>query len=126
MSTAGLVSIYLGKGGGMNAEQVLMSAIDNKISLEVMYQGHARIVCPCRLGWKTTEKNGLHKNFFCYQIGGYSRSGLKPDGSVDNFRCWNLEEIRSALPVNAPWYCPQAWLKGPSQCIDDVIAEVKI
>ena len=110
----------------MTLEQVLISAIHDKTSLEVMYQGFARIVCPCRLGWKTTEKDGFHKNFFCYQIGGYSKSGLKPDGSMDNFRCWNLDEIRSALPVNAPWFCPPVWPKEPSQCIDDVIAEVRV
>jgi len=107
----------------MSLEQVLLSAIRDKTSLEVMYQGVARVICPWRLGWKTTEKSGPHKNLLCYQIGGYSASGLKPHGSMENFRCWNLDEIRSALPVSTPWYFPQTWPKEPSTCIDDVIAE---
>ena len=64
----------------MSVEQVLISAIRNRISLEVSYKGHARLIAPVRLGWKTTDKEGLHKNLMCYQFGGYSSRGLKPDG----------------------------------------------
>ena len=81
----------------MSIEQVLISAINNKSSLEVFYKGHLRRISPVRFGRKTTEKDGLHKNLMCYQFSGYSSRGLKPDGSMENYRCWNLEDITTAL-----------------------------
>jgi len=106
----------------MSVEQVLISAIREKISLEVTYKGRSRLISPIRFGWKTTEKHGLHKNLMCYQFGGYSSSGLKPNGSMDNYRCWNLEDITSAVPIQADWHGGYGWPKEPSNCIDNVIA----
>ena len=106
----------------MSIEQVLISAINNKSSLEVFYKGHLRRISPVRFGRKTTEKDGLHKNLMCYQFSGYSSRGLKPDGSMENYRCWNLEDITTALPIEAPWHGGYGWPKEGSTCIDDVIA----
>ena len=106
----------------MTVEQVLLSAINNKTSLEVIYQNQTRLIAPIRYGWKTTEKEGLHKNLMCYQFGGYSSRGLGPDGSMQNYRCWNLEDISSAVPIEAPWHGGYGWPKERSSCIDDVIA----
>src|SRR5580704_6733091 len=106
----------------MSAEDVIASAINLKICLNVTYQGHTRLVAPIRLGWKTTDEDGPHKNFFCYQLGGYSSKGLKPDGSIDNYRCWKLSDITSALPTKDHWREGTAWHTQRSKCIDDVIA----
>lgn len=106
----------------MSVEQVLISAIQNRSSLAVNYKGNQRLISPIRLGWKTTEKEGLHKNLMCYQFGGYSSQGLKPAGSMDNYRCWNLEDISSAVPIQAEWHGGYAWPKERSNCIDNVIA----
>jgi hypothetical protein len=106
----------------MSVEQVIIAAIRDKISLEVNYKNHSRLISPIRLGWKTTEEEGLHKNVFCYQFDGYSSSGLRPNVSPENYRCWNLSDIYSAVPVRAPWYGSEGWPRERSSCIDDVIA----
>jgi hypothetical protein len=106
----------------MSVEEVIISAVNNKISLQLDYDHHMRLISPCRYGWKTTEEDGLHKILFCYQFGGYNSKGLKPDGSMENFRCWKLDKIYSAVPIKDPWSCPQAWPEERSRSIDDVIA----
>jgi len=106
----------------MSIEQVIISAIKNNTSLEVVYKNSSRKISPIRFGWKTTEGEGTHKNIFCYQSGGYSSKPLEPDGSMDNFRCWNLEKISSAVPVNDKWRSAKDWTMHKSECIDEVIA----
>lgn len=106
----------------MTAESVLISAINNHIAVEVNYKNHIRQVWPIRYGWKNTEKKGQHKNLFCYQIGGYSSKPLKPLGSHENYRCWNVEDICSAVPIRAQWYSPVDWSTHASRCIDQVMA----
>ncbi len=106
----------------MSVEDVIISAIHHKVSLEVIYKGHKRWISPVRIGWKTTDKDGLHKNVFCYQFGGYSSRGLMPNGSMENYRCWSLDDIQSAVPIQSGWHGSYGWSKEPSNCIDDVIA----
>lgn len=113
--------LYKGKKV-MTVEQVLVSAIENHISLEVVYNKESRLISPVRIGWKTTKKEGLHKNLFCYQFGGYSSRGLAPDGSMENYRCWNLQGIASANPIEAKWHGGYGFPKEPSNCIDRLIA----
>jgi hypothetical protein len=110
----------------MTVEQALISAINHQVSVQVDHQGHSKWISPVRLGWKTTKKDGLHKNLFCYQFGGYSSRGLKPDGSMDNYRCWNLDDVTSVLPINAAWHGGYGFPKEPSDCIDDVIAGPRV
>jgi hypothetical protein len=65
-----------------------------------------------------------HVNVFVYQFGGYSERGLAPDGSPENFRCWNLEDIYSAEIIPAAgWHTGRtSWIGKESGCIDDPIA----
>lgn len=106
----------------MTVEDVIIAAIRQKVSLEVVYKNHARHISPVRIGWKTTDKEGLHKNLLCYQFGGYSSRGLKPLGSPDNYRCWHLDDISSAVPIDSTWHGAYGWPRERSNCVDDVIA----
>ena len=106
----------------MSVGQVFISAINNSISLEVNYDHHLRLVSPIRYGWKTTRKEGRHRKLFCYQFGGYSSKPLRPEGSKENYRCWNLEKIYSAVPVKDEWRSATGWSTHKSYCIDEVIA----
>jgi hypothetical protein len=106
----------------MTVEQALVLAINSKSSIEVQYDGHIRHVSPIRFGWKTTEDEGLHKNLFCYQFGGYSSRGLSPDGSEDNFRCWKLEDITYVAVIPGIWHGAYALPRERSTCIDTTIA----
>lgn len=108
----------------MTIEQTIVSAIRSKKPLEVIHQNHRKLVCPFRIGWKETEDKGIYKNVLVYQFGGYSSKGLEPDGSMDNFRCWNLDDIRSATPIDTEWHHPRGWSTMRSTCVDQVIAEV--
>jgi hypothetical protein len=105
----------------MAVEDVIIAAIRDKSSLEVMYRGFARLVSPIRFGWKTTEKDGRHKNLFCYQFGGYSSRGLGPEGSAENYRCWNMDEINAAVAIQTAPHGNYEWTTQPSNCIDDAI-----
>lgn len=109
----------------MSIEQTFISAIRSKTSLEVTWKDSSRIVCPYRIGWKTTTKKGQHENVLVYQIGGHSERGLEPRGSTRNFRCWNLDDINSAHPVDAAWYVPSVFSQKHSECVDEVIAEAR-
>jgi len=110
----------------MTVEDVIVAAIRRGLSLEVIYDGYARLVSPIRYGWKETEKEGMHKNLFCYQFGGYSSRGLGPDGSMQNYRCWNLENISGASVVEIPTHSGLKWTSEPSTCIDRVIVGLPV
>src|SRR5215467_219209 len=108
----------------MTTEELLLEAIQNKKALAIDYNDHIRLVAPIRYGWKTTERKGRHKNLFCYQFGGHNPRPLGPEGSIANYRCWNADMIRSALPIRDPWRASVDWSSRRSQCIEEVIAEV--
>src|SRR6185295_17613612 len=111
----------------MSVEALVISAIKNKISLEVEYQGQLRQICPYRLGWRIAA--GSREKFkvvFVYQIGGYSRRGLEPDGSVANLRCWNLAAITLAVPIQESWRHPNAWMVGGFETNDEAIIESEL
>ena len=60
----------------------------------------------------------------CYQFGGASRSGLKPPGSRDNWRCIALEKLNSVELLECPWQTAPNHSR-PASCIAvaDVDAE---
>ena len=123
----------------MSVQQVIADAIRQRIGLRVNYKGTLRDVCPHRIGSKRAQpppkkyttrikdprKYQNHINVFVYQFGGYSSSGLAPDGSPDNWRCWALEDIYDANPIPIQrWHTSQSWGVSYSGCIDDQIAGV--
>jgi len=106
----------------MSTQASLASAINAHVSVEVVHKGHNKLISPIRMGWKTTKDKGKHLNLFCYQFGGYSSRGLEPHGSKANFRCWEVKDISSVLPINAPWHGTYSFGMKRSECIDDVIS----
>jgi hypothetical protein len=54
----------------------------------------------------------------CYQFGGESRSGLKPAGSPDNWRCIALDQLSGVELLDGEWRTA-ANHSRPASCIVD-------
>ena len=68
--------------------KVVRQAVETRRPVSAVYDKQPRWFCPHRLG---RNKAGLLR-VRCYQYGGASRSGLKPAGSSDNWRCMALDK----------------------------------
>jgi hypothetical protein len=64
-------------------------------------------------------------NVLYYQFGGYSKRGLKEDGSSANWRCSRIAEISSAEILDEPWHQPIQKPKTRGSCVVSIDAEVK-
>ena len=63
------------------------------------YDGYPREMCPHAIG----TKNGREQALF-YQFGGGSKSGLKPAGSPDNWRCIELAKLTGVSVRAGSWH----------------------
>jgi hypothetical protein len=68
--------------------RIIRQAIVDKHVVVASYRGYVREVCPHVIGTKSGHGQAL-----LYQFAGGSKSGLKPDGSPDNWRCVHVEEL---------------------------------
>jgi hypothetical protein len=95
-------------------------AIESRRPISAIYEEHPRLFCPHRLG---RNKEGEFR-VLCYQFGGASRSGLKPPGSPDNWRCIALKKLNSVALLESPWQTAPNHSR-PASCIAvaDVDAE---
>lgn len=82
------------------AFEAITQAIKNKQTVGAMYQGHHREMCPHVLGWSKTGK----EHALLYQFAGTSKSGLGPDGSYQNWRCVDLDELTDVRVKNGAWH----------------------
>jgi hypothetical protein len=98
--------------------ELIKEAIKRRHQIRADYQGRRREMCPHVLG----HKNGRAQGLF-YQFAGESKSGLKPLGSSDNWRCFCIDELTGVQVVAGPWYT--APHSRPQTCVDvvDVSAE---
>jgi hypothetical protein len=90
-------------------------AILDKRPMEVVYKGLTRLVCPHVLGSTARREHALF-----YQFGGQSESGLKPDGSPENWRCMFLSEIDSAEIITGRWHTARNWSVDDQSCVAEV------
>jgi hypothetical protein len=75
-------------------------AIRNKQIVCAMYQGHYREMCPHTLGWSKIGK----EHALLYQFAGSSKSGLGADGSYQNWRCVDLDELTEVVVKDGSWH----------------------
>jgi hypothetical protein len=94
-------------------------AIRNKQIVCAMYKGHYREMCPHTLGWSKTRK----EHALLYQFGGSSQSGLQPDGSQQNWRCLDLDELSSVTIKDGTWHTADNHSRKQT-CVFEVAAEV--
>src|ERR1700722_10048648 len=77
----------------------LRRAVLAKQPVAAIYEGRPRLLCPHILGW--TEAGLPH--LVSYQYGGDSERGLGEDGSPRNWRCMDVEILRSVELLEGAW-----------------------
>lgn len=101
------------------AYHLIATAIREKKAISATYNGLYREMCPHTLGYKKGEERAL-----CYQFGGDSKSGLKPDGSGENWRCVAVAQLQNVqIMEGAQWHTAPNHSR-PQSCVDDVRVEV--
>jgi hypothetical protein len=103
-----------------NIYRKVRQAIESRRPISAIYEEHPRLFCPHRLG---RNREGALR-VLCYQFGGASRSGLKPPGSSDNWRCIALDKLNAVKLLESAWQTALNHSR-PASCIAyaDVDAE---
>lgn len=101
-----------------SAYDLLVSAIENKMAVSARYEGKYREFCPHVIGFK----NGVAQ-LLGYQFAGESSSGLKPEGSAENWRCMKLEKLTEVRMLQSGWHTASNHGR-PQTCVDEIDAEV--
>ncbi len=101
---------------------IVRQAIIDEDVVIASYRGYMREMCPHVIGKKSGRAQAL-----LYQFAGQSRSGLKPDGSPDNWRCVRVDELFDvAIRKSAgEWHTASNYLPVQT-CVDEVDVKVKI
>lgn len=100
--------------------QIIRKAIQNKEVVFAIYDGKERHLCPHVLG---KNKEGESQALF-YQFGGGSRTGLRPDGSGDNWRCLALNKLSAVRSVKGfQWHTAPNHAR-PQSCVKVIDIEV--
>jgi hypothetical protein len=91
---------------------LIREAIQEELQVTAEYKGHLRELCPHAVG----TKNGREQALF-YQFGGWSESGLGPEGSSRNWRCLPLASLSNVSTQEGPWHTGQGHSRRHS-CLD--------
>ena len=98
-------------------QELIVTAIHNKMIVTAMYQGFPRIMCPHVIGYK----DGWRINVLSFQFAGGSKSGLPPGGM---WRCCLLDELTNVQIDPGEWHTGPSHTR-PQNCVDPPpIAEV--
>jgi hypothetical protein len=100
-----------------NIQEIIVSAIHQKLIITATYQGYQRIMCPHVIGYKKGVLNALF-----FQFAGGSKSGLAPGGQ---WRCVHVDELSGVSSAPGPWHTADNHTR-PAPCVDqgEIIAEV--
>jgi hypothetical protein len=100
---------------------LIRKAIVNKEQVIATYDGRVREMCPHVLGTKAGRPQALF-----YQFGGFSRSGLGPPGSPDNWRCLPLERLSDVRVRPGQWHTAAIYRRPHQLCVDSVDVVVEL
>ena len=95
-------------------------AIRERRPISAMYQGHARKLCPHVLG---RNKQG-QRQMLCYQYGGASQSGLRPEGDPANWRCIAMSGLSDVQLLNEPWQTAESYSRQQT-CVEQIEVAVE-
>jgi len=101
---------------------MLRQAIIDKDIVVGSYRGYIREMCPHVIGTKNGQPQVL-----LYQFAGGSSSGLKPDGSVSNWRCLRIDELSnvSVKKSGGEWHTASNY-SAVQTCVDELDVKVAI
>lgn len=97
---------------------IINDAIVNRKTIVAYYKGHRRLMCPHALGTKRGRRHALF-----YQFGGTSESGLSYDGSPNNWRCLDIDDLRDVSSEPGTWHTARNHSRRQT-CIDFIDVEV--
>jgi hypothetical protein len=102
--------------------ELIRRAILERNILAVSYRNSIREVCPHVLGRKNGQPRAL-----LYQFAGESASGLKSDGSADNWRCLRLDELSHVAlrKTRVEWHTASNY-SVMQNCVDEIDVKVEI
>jgi len=114
-----LINEMAGAGTGRSGRKedvygIIRQAVETRRLISAVYDGHPRLFCPHRLG---RNREGRLR-VLCYQFGGASRSGLKPSGSPDNWRCVALDKLSAVELLEGKWETAPNHSR-PASCVAD-------
>ena len=100
---------------------LIRQAILEKDIVAVSYRGSIREMCPHVLGKKKGSSYAL-----LYQFAGESATGLKSDGSPDNWRCLRIDEIShvASRKADGEWHSASNYSSMQS-CVDEIDVKVE-
>jgi len=98
-----------------SVQDLILTAIQNKLIVTATYQGKLRIMCPHVIGDKDGTLNALF-----FQFAGESKSGLPPGGQ---WRCVHVDELSDVSIAPGEWHTGPDHTR-PQTCVDEIIAEV--
>lgn len=101
--------------------ELVRQAIEARKAVSAYYHGQYREMCPHVLGTKNGKRHALF-----YQFGGQSNSRpIQPDGSADNWRCINIDDLSGVKIVNIDRWHTAPDHSRPQTCVDYVDAVVE-
>lgn len=114
----------------MDTYTIIRNAILNREQVLATYHGYYREMCPHVIGGKRTKDRKGHlgpreAHALFYQFAGESKSGLKPLGSPENWRCIRIDELSNVATRKGPWYTAPNHSR-PQTCVDEVDEEVRL
>jgi hypothetical protein len=98
---------------------LIRCAIVEKKIVRAIYQGLYCEMCPHVIG----IKNGRQFALF-YQFGGLSNSGrIQSDGSIENWRCIDIDALSEVTIEDGPWHTASydSKLQACVDCVDTVV-----
>ncbi len=102
-----------------DAYALVRQAIIDNHQVFATYNGYPREMCPHVIGRKRGRRQALF-----YQFGGDSESGLRPDGSPNNWRCIPVDELRDVTIRPGEWHTAPNHSR-PQTCVDEIDVEVR-
>jgi len=100
---------------------LIRQAILAKDIVALDYHGSVREMCPHVLGKTKGSPYAL-----MYQFAGETRTGLKPDGSPDNWRCIRIEELSNVAirKSEGEWHTASNY-SAMQNCVSEIDVRVE-
>jgi hypothetical protein len=110
-----------GSQTGDEIYNLIRQAILAKDILAVSYRGSIREMCPHVLGKTKGSSYAL-----MYQFAGESKSGLKRDGSPENWRCLRIQELShvAVRTADGEWHTASNY-SAMQNCVSEIDVRVE-
>ena len=96
-----------------DVHRVVFAAVAHRQPLAALYDGAPRLLCPHVLGYNEPGEYRV----FCYQYGGQTNSGPRPESGEGIWRCLSLKKLSFAKLLDGPW---RSEPHARQRCVDNV------